>query len=295
MMSCCWRFTKLYRFFCVCVCFFCADTLWYIAYRSGAQKNSSRQSGHWANWDGQVRRLVSTIPGNSSAALAGPYVDAEVVLDSEQRDASLWEGLQGTDSVNCYQLPNGTWIMFYGTTLDKCPDKTSARYGCRSGFQRLGRTVAFASSPRLSGPWKRLQMQQETIEPLTLQKNPNMENPVVTKSPWQSGYHAVYAALDSGIGFTFSPNGEPTSWQREETIPGLRGRTALGLVPEPQFGRGYYSMLYTANHVYYVLLRNENEGKSTRLPTNGMAEKAVGKMDGGDLERPGIVGASGSV
>eukprot|EP01051_Picozoa_sp_SAG22_P007421 SAG22_NODE_522_length_9503_cov_4.233624_10_plen_109_part_00 len=85
------------------------------------------------------------------------------------------------------------------------------------------------------------------------------QNPVVTKSPWQPGYHAVYAALESGIGFTFSQSGEPTSWTEELIIPGLRGRTALGLVPEPQIGRGYYSLLYTASSVYYVLLRNEDE------------------------------------
>eukprot|EP01051_Picozoa_sp_SAG22_P007422 SAG22_NODE_522_length_9503_cov_4.233624_11_plen_369_part_00 len=157
-------------------------TLWYVAYRSGAPPNSTRPSGHWANWDGQVRRMVSTVAGNSSAALAGPYVDVGVVLDSEQPDAAAWEGLQGTDSVNCYRLPNGTWLMFYGTTLDACPGKTSARLGCASGFQRLGRTVAFASSPTLGGPWKRLQMEQQTIEPMALQASPNMEVPRTTKT-----------------------------------------------------------------------------------------------------------------
>ena len=66
--------------------------------------NTSTPSGHWANWDGQVRRMVSTVAGNSSAALAGPYVDMGVVLDSEPRGARAVEGLQGTDSVNTYQV-----------------------------------------------------------------------------------------------------------------------------------------------------------------------------------------------
>ena len=96
--------------------------------------------------------MVSTVAGNGSAGLAGPYVDVGVALDSEQLDASPFEGLQGTDSVNCYQLANGSWVMFYGTTLDACPDQSSPRHGCKSGFQRNGRTVAFASSPTLGGP-----------------------------------------------------------------------------------------------------------------------------------------------
>jgi hypothetical protein len=136
-------------------------TLWYVSYRTGQLPNSSA-AGHWANWDGQVRRMVSTVGGNSTneAALSGPYVDVGVVLDTEQADAAAFEGLQGDDSVNCYQLDNGTWVMFFGTTLDACADGTSPRRGCaRAKFQRQGRTVAFAASERLGGPWRRLQMQ----------------------------------------------------------------------------------------------------------------------------------------
>jgi hypothetical protein len=243
-------------------------TLWYVGYRTGALPNSSTPSGHWANWDGQVRRMVSTVAGNSSAALAGPYVDMGVVFDTEQPDVAPFEGLQGDDSVNCYQLQNGSWIMFVGTTLDACPDKSSPRQGCKQGFQRNGRTVAFASSPTLGGPWKRLGVQQTTIQPLptgTGSKKsgvePNMENPVVTKSPWQMGYHAVYADLLNGsIGITFSASGEPSNWTVGQHLP-IRGRTGLGLVPEPTVCRGCYSIMYTASRVYYAMVRNENEAK----------------------------------
>ena len=67
-------------------------------------------------------------------------------------------------------------------------------------------------------------MQQTTIEPTVApvghQKAqfPNMENPVVTASPWQAGYHAVYASLDCCIGITFSASGEPASWQPEQHL-----------------------------------------------------------------------------
>ena len=198
------------------------------------------------------------------------------MLDTEQPDASAYEGLQGTDSVNCYQLANGTWVMFYGTTLDSCPNKSSPRRGCAHGFQRNGRTVAFASSPALGGPWSRLQMQQTTIQLLpTGPKSgpePNMENPVVTKSPWQTGYHAVFADLLNGsVGITFSGSGEPSSWAHEQHLP-IRGRTALGLVPEPQMGRGYYSIMYTASRVYYAVLRNEIEARGPPLQMTDVAD-----------------------
>ena len=133
-------------------------------------------------------------------------------------------------------------------------------------FQRNGRTVAFASSPTLGGPWQRLKVQQTAIQPLPTGSGakrsgvePNMENPVVTKSPWQKGYHAVFADLSNGsIGITFSESGAPISWAHGQHLP-IRGRTALGLVPEPTMCRGCCSIMYTASRVYYAVLRNENE------------------------------------
>jgi hypothetical protein len=81
----------------------------------------------------------------------------------------------------------------------------------------------------------------------------------VTRSRWQPGFHAVYAALENGsVGVSFSHSGEPANWTAEQLLP-IRARTALGLVPEPHIGRGYYSMMYTAQHVWYALLRNEQE------------------------------------
>ena len=132
--------------------------------------------------------------------------------------------------------------------------------------------MAFARSPTLGGPWKRWgAMPQQTIEP-PAEQPPNMENPVVTKSPWQPGYHAVYAALSNGsIGVTYSGSGEPADWSKEQHLP-VRGRTGLGLVPEPEIGRGYYSLMYTSTQVWYALLRNEQEAKP---PTTRCAEACI--------------------
>ncbi len=196
--------------------------LFYVAYRS--LPNTANE--YLGNYDGEIVRAVSTEPGVSG--IEGPYQDVGVVLQPGA-NSQPWEGVQGTDSFDPYQV-GGQWYAFYGSASAVNPDP----------FWDVG----LAGSPALSGPWTRL----PTGNPVPLDPNHGVENPLVTHLPGV-GYFAVFDALGytDRIGYTYSTDG--VHWSSAQYLQLDDSalwtnvvRTPLGLIPNAD---GTYTLFYT--------------------------------------------------
>lgn len=196
--------------------------LFYVAYRS--LPNTTTQ--YLANYDGEIVRAVSTVPGLNG--IEGPYQDVGIVLQPGAGSQS-WEGIQGTDSFDPYQV-GGQWYAFYGS-------------GSASQVNPFWR-VGLAGAPSLSGPWTRL----STGNPVPLDPNHGVENPIVTHLA-SGGYLAVFDALGytDRIGYTYSTDGvhwSPAQYLQLDASKLWTNvvRTPLGLIPNAD---GTYTLFYT--------------------------------------------------
>lgn len=168
--------------------------LFYVAYRSRADA---------LNYDGEVWEATSAVAG--PAGVTGPYVDRAVVL-SEEAGRQPWEGAQGDDSFMPYQLPDGSWRAFYGSSDDK-------------SIWRVG----LASAPTIDGPWTRLGGNPSSV-------SRTIENPIVVATP--GGYVAVFddVSQNHAVGVMHSRDG--VTWGATTDLPVAAGgvRTPVGLV-----------------------------------------------------------------
>jgi hypothetical protein len=105
--------------------------------------------------------------------------------------------------------------------------------------------VGLASTPNLSGPWKR----NSELNPLNIEKV-FIENPIVTRLS-DGTYIAVYDnRVDHAVGYTFSRDGIHWAPGRALIVQKAHGiwasevRTPLGLIPE---GNNSFTLFYTAN------------------------------------------------
>lgn len=192
---------------------------------------------------GRIWRTVSETPG--PAGVGGPYRDSGIVMEPGL-DSELWEGRQGVDSFFPFRVAGG-WLAFYGGAY---PWGSWRDYPLRGG---KGWYVGLASSPRLSGPWERM---DTTINPVTSIHPYFIENPIVSRLPgglyiaiFDGGPDAWGLHLPNHFGYTLSKDG--MHWTPARYIPIDAGvhkwwdimRTPLCLIPE---GKGVYSVLYAA-------------------------------------------------
>jgi hypothetical protein len=176
--------------------------VFYIGYRSNA--NGLR------NADGEVWESTSRAPG--VRGITGPYANNGVVLSEEHGARQSWEGAQGDDSFEPFQLPGGSWEAFYGSSDD-------------ATIWRVG--LAHASNlNRRRWPWTR-----SRTGPLSL--SITIENPVVERL--SGGYVAVYDDVSphTSVGCMYSRTG--LAWRSCPPIQtATKGtRTPVGLVPTP--------------------------------------------------------------
>ena len=255
----------------------------YVGYR-GAPSNAS---GWLGNFDGRVYGPSAPPPLAfhfcNALRMYARYAEHEgdAGLDSDFRDGGSFDddgdvvllqpddfradgpwphpcqGLQGTDSMMPYQLPDGSWAALVGTSHQETPNPWPLP---SSGKWQ----VSLATSPSLLGPWKRfnptgtLQSSSPSLSlssppppptpppppPLSPATQPAdapcidfnagfIENPVVSPRPDDAGYLLVHDALDSessSFGVSCSSNGLQWAASTLVAIPG-GCRTPFGLVP----------------------------------------------------------------
>lgn len=237
--------------------------LFVVCYRLGVLRTCGQT-------DGEIIMRTSSTAGRSG--LGGPYPEAStaVVLNMQGVGGapSSYEGSgaagtqdQGTDSFFPYQLPSGTWAAFFGSHRR---DNTTLQW-----------QVGLATAPTLAGPWTRAHaMNPVALEPDGKQAT---ENPIVSRTQDGAWLVAVWDALRLAapheVGISYSADGLQWSsaqyvsvWDGAGVAPCGDIRTPLGLVPEPQMGRGVYSLLFTGDSkepiyetVCRALLQNAGE------------------------------------
>jgi hypothetical protein len=194
--------------------------LFYVAYRS----KPNVPPAWYVNYDGELVRAVSQKKGR--AGIDGPYRDAGIIMRLGP-SSDKWEGLQGDDSVYPYPA-DGRWFTFYGSS-----DTGKALHSWQVGL---------ASSPGLSGPWKRC----SSLNPVPLGQF--VENPIVTKIG--ETYVAIYDDLDpeqgQSMGYTASLDG--IHWTSGKHLPLFppevaHPRTPLALIPNAD---GTFDLFVTA-------------------------------------------------
>lgn len=281
----------------------------YVAYCEAPMSSGPVAHQHaYVQFDGAIAHAVSEHPGEDG--LDGPYTDMGFVLDPRvQGDQDLsWEGDQGDDAFFPYRLPSGKWVAFYGSALSRkqpfsnenkafnhdwfvglasfqFPEKSQTSSFLSQSKETLDAhaDVATASSLGNSGAqWRKLR--EHAVNPVMM--DAAVENPVVTKTQDGQWYIAVYYPFEPGVvAFSFSKDG--LSWSkgtRVEMTPGATPCgpgglfTALGLVPEPELGRGVYSIMFTGRstsdqnsfeNVCYARVRNVAEGPPNGIITPG--------------------------
>jgi len=199
--------------------------LFYVAYHAAPNTPERFLNNHL----GRIWRAASTVEGEDG--LGGPYRDIGIVLEPGP-NSEAWEGLQGTDSFFPYRVGE-QWHAFYGSSQTE-----------HLPLERW--QVGLATSPELSGPWRRCsELNPSPIEPVFI------ENPVVTVLA-----NGVYAAVYNNdvlnaIGYTFSVDG--IHWTPGQSLivqPNGEGawasevRTPLGLIPE---GENVFTLFYTGS------------------------------------------------
>jgi hypothetical protein len=187
--------------------------VFYIAYRSNASM---------VNYDGEVWESTSTVPGVDG--IAGPYRNDGVVLSEQMGTPQSWEGAQGDDSFEPYQLPSGEWEALYGSS------------DARSVWR-----VGLATARDIDGPWTRV-----PGNPLAI--SATIENPVVERIDGR--YIAVYDDVAQGLRAGCMFSGDGTTWEKCPEIRAHDGvRTPLGLVDvrsRPAHSPSELLLFYTA-------------------------------------------------
>jgi hypothetical protein len=193
-----------------------ANNTWlmsYVSYKAAADN----ASGFLTNFQGTIMSSYATEAGDAGLdsdfgeAASGPtpaYDRDEVLLAPDDFNVNgPWphqcQGLQGTDSFAPYQLADGTWAAFAGTSHQETPNPWSGKTGRW--------VVSMAIAPELSGPWTRYNPSNHSNPsdaPCSNIAN-GIENPVVSNRPDNTkAFHSVYdGGANPGFGYACSEDG----------------------------------------------------------------------------------------
>jgi hypothetical protein len=167
-----------------------AWNIFYVAYRGG---DSSKGEIERSDYEGRIWRAKSVVPGETG--IGGPYADMGIMLQPDENSQS-WEGQQAIASFNPYKA-GGKWYAVYD----------GHNYNPKGGWPS-----GLATSPKLSGPWKRLGAK---INPLSI-VDTFMENAVVSKLR-DGRFLMVFDSFgDQEIGYSISNDG--INWEKEKRI-----------------------------------------------------------------------------
>lgn len=216
-----------------------ANSTWllsYVAYR-GQPSNSS---GWLENFEGTIYARYASVAGDAGLDTdfrdAGAFAtggDVVLLAPDDFNAAGPWphvcQGLQGTDSMYPYQLADGSWAAFVGTSHEETPNPWPNNGGKWP--------VSLATAPALAGPWTR----RNPAAPAAPADAPCIdlnggfsENPIVSRRPDNaSKFGVVFDFLDSqaqGFGYACSDDG--LDWARAALVSVPGGcRTPFGVLP----------------------------------------------------------------
>ena len=206
------------------------------------QAAPSNASGFLANFEGKIFSRYAAAAGDAGldsgfgeggSGQPPAYNDDSLLLAPDDFNVGgPWphqcQGLQGTDSFAPYQLADGTWAAFAGTSHQETPNPWAGKTGRW--------VVSIATAPELAGPWTRYNPSNRSAPadaPCSDIAN-GIENPVVSTRPDNArAFHAVYdGGANPGFGYGCSEDG--LAW-----TPGVgikypteaSVRTPFGLVP----------------------------------------------------------------
>ncbi len=207
----------------------------YVGYR-GAPSNSS---GWLENFWGVIYARFAAAQGDAGLDSdfgegAGGFPDAVLLAPDDFHVNGPWphpcQGLQGTDSMYPYQLNDGTWAAFVGTSHQETPNPWPQPGGGKW-------PVSLARAPALSGPWTRFNPadpSRPADAPCVDLNGGFSENPIVSRRPDDvSAYHVVIDNLgDEARTFAYGCSADGLSWGRTVPVAVPGGvRTPFGLLP----------------------------------------------------------------
>ena len=205
----------------------------YVGYRS----SPNNSSGWLANYDGKIYTRYASEAGD--AGLDSDFGDgpgafaADTILigPDDFHVNGPWphpcQGMQGTDSFYPFQLNDGTWAGFAGTSQQQ------ANANISSGKW----PVSLATAPALQGPWTRWNPEDKTRPadaPCVDINGGRTENPIVSRRPDNPrSFHMVYDDLGGeGYGFGYACSEDGLHWSKGVNVAVHGGvRTPFGLLP----------------------------------------------------------------
>lgn len=206
----------------------------YVAYR-GAPSNSS---GWLENFEGTIYARRAAVAGDAGldsdfgdAGAFAPGGDSILLAPDDFRVNGPWphvcQGLQGTDSMYPFQLDDGTWAAFVGTSHQETPNPWPGGKW----------PVSLATAPALAGPWTR----RNPTDPAAPADAPCVslnggfsENPIVARRPDDAAaFHVVFDYLSAeGTGFGYACSADGLEWATAALVAVPGGcRTPFGLLP----------------------------------------------------------------
>jgi hypothetical protein len=205
-------------------------TLTYVGYR-GAPSNAS---GWLENFEGTIFARAASAPGDSGLDGdfddAAGFPDAVLLAPDDFRVGGPWphpcQGLQGTDSMFPYTLPDGTWAALVGTSHQETPNPWPGGKW----------PVSLARAPALGGPWTRHNPSggPPADAPCVDLNGGFSENPIVSRRPDSAAqFQVVIDSLgNEAHGFGYGCSADGLAWERtvDVAVPG-GVRTPFGLLP----------------------------------------------------------------
>lgn len=211
----------------------------YVGYR-GAPSNSS---GWLENFQGTIfARYANT---SEDAGLNSDFFDATafeplsaggdtILLAPDDFNVNgPWphpcQGLQGTDSFYPFQVNDGSWVGFVGTSHQETPNPWAGNGGKWP--------VSLATSPTLGGPWVRYNPAHPASPadaPCVDLNGGFSENPIVSRRP--DDPRAFQVVIDNlggeAAGFGYGCSEDGLHWERTTAVAVPGGtRTPFGLLP----------------------------------------------------------------
>ncbi len=207
----------------------------YVGYR-GAPSNSS---GWLENFQGTIFSRFAGAPGD--AGLDGDFSDAQgfagdavLLAPDDFRVEGPWphpcQGLQGTDSMFPFQLNDGSWAAFVGTSHQETPNPWPQPGGGKW-------PVSLARAPALGGPWARFNPAdpaRPADAPCVDLNGGFSENPIVSRRPDDPAQFQVVIDDLGGEarGFAYACSADGLNWARAAPVAVPGGvRTPFGLLP----------------------------------------------------------------
>lgn len=200
----------------------------YVGYRAGG----APYPGWSTNWDGKIFFAHAPVEGDagldSDFGDGGDWRSTDRLLLAPDPLGAPWppcQGLQGTDSMYPYRLPNGSWAALVGTSHQEG--------GWRPAAPGEGKwPVSLATAPSLRGPWTRHNPAGKPADaPCVNVSNGHTENPIVSRLS-DGSFLALFddlAAEYEGFGVSCSPDG--VRWPHGDVVRVGGGvRTPFGLV-----------------------------------------------------------------